>query len=401
MPPTLSYQDSCHPSVPVHGLGISQIISYGFLFYAFAQLKIPLAERLGVHAGDVLVGVTISLLVNGVLAPLVGYWFDRLGALRVLAIGLVIGSISLIYLTWCTSFPMFIGAMVILGVGFSMCNYEAAFSAAVQIDETASRRNISIITFYGGVASSLTWLMIAPLMHYFGFVMTMYVLAFMQLVMAVWVVIMSRQTKHHHPERGTMPMEPFRWTELTRAEKIALITLALSSAFEYLSFGAVALMLIQWYQEVFGVAGLAVLLASIYGPFQVIGRVLEMRFGAKHDARYTAIIAFVMVPTAVILIQHPSIILVAIGMALFGMGHGILTVSFGYITNMYFRAAVYGRAKGWISTPRALGMAMGPLVAGMLYGYGGEIFLTVMVFTTILAGLIFAAILSVRPRDGF
>ncbi|MGB2167458.1 MAG: MFS transporter [Candidatus Puniceispirillales bacterium] len=401
MPPTLSYQDSCHPSVPVHGLGISQIISYGFLFYAFAQLKIPLAERLGVHAGDVLVGVTISLLVNGVLAPLVGYWFDRLGALRVLATGLVIGSISLIYLTWCTSFPMFIGAMVILGVGFSMCNYEAAFSAAVQIDETASRRNISIITFYGGVASSLTWLMIAPLMHYFGFVMTMYVLAFMQLVMAVWVVIMSRQTKHHHPERGTMPMEPFRWTELTRAEKIALITLALSSAFEYLSFGAVALMLIQWYQEVFGVAGLAVLLASIYGPFQVIGRVLEMRFGAKHDARYTAIIAFVMVPTAVILIQHPSIILVAIGMALFGMGHGILTVSFGYITNMYFRAAVYGRAKGWISTPRALGMAMGPLVAGMLYGYGGEIFLTVMVFTTILAGLIFAAILSVRPRDGF
>lgn len=401
MPPTLSYQDSCHPSVPVHGLGISQIISYGFLFYAFAQLKIPLAERLGVHAGDVLVGVTISLLVNGVLAPLVGYWFDRLGALRILATGLVIGSISLIYLTWCTSFPMFIGAMVILGVGFSMCNYEAAFSAAVQIDETASRRNISIITFYGGVASSLTWLMIAPLMHYFGFVMTMYVLAFMQLVMAVWVVIMSRQTKHHHPERGTMPMEPFRWTELTRAEKIALITLALSSAFEYLSFGAVALMLIQWYQEVFGVAGLAVLLASIYGPFQVIGRVLEMRFGAKHDARYTAIIAFVMVPTAVMLIQYPSIILVAIGMALFGMGHGILTVSFGYITNMYFRAAVYGRAKGWISTPRALGMAMGPLVAGMLYGYGGEIFLTVMVFTTILAGLIFAAILSVRPRDGF
>lgn len=401
MPPTLSYQDSCHPSVPVHGLGISQIISYGFLFYAFAQLKIPLAERLGVHAGDVLVGVTISLLVNGVLAPLVGYWFDRLGALRVLATGLVIGSISLIYLTWCTSFPMFIGAMVILGVGFSMCNYEAAFSAAVQIDETASRRNISIITFYGGVASSLTWLMIAPLMYYFGFVMTMYVLAFMQLVMAVWVVIMSRQTKHHHPERGTMPMEPFRWTELTRAEKIALITLALSSAFEYLSFGAVALMLIQWYEEVFGVAGLAVLLASIYGPFQVIGRVLEMRFGAKHDARYTAIIAFVMVPTAVMLIQYPSIILVAIGMALFGMGHGILTVSFGYITNMYFRAAVYGRAKGWISTPRALGMAMGPLVAGMLYGYGGEIFLTVMVFTTILAGLIFAAILSVRPRDGF
>ncbi len=50
MPRKLPYQVSCHPSVPVHALGISQIIAYGFLFYAFAQLKIPLAERLGVNA---------------------------------------------------------------------------------------------------------------------------------------------------------------------------------------------------------------------------------------------------------------------------------------------------------------------------------------------------------------
>ncbi|MBT6257870.1 MAG: MFS transporter [Alphaproteobacteria bacterium] len=389
------------PSVPVHALGISQIIAYGFLFYAFAQLKTPLADRLGIHTGDVLIGVTISLMINGLLAPLAGYWFDRFGALRVLATGLIIGSASLILLTWCMSFATFIAAMVILGVGFSMCNYEAAFSAAVQINENGSRRNISIITFYGGVASSLTWLMIAPLMHHVGFVMTMYVLAAILLVMAIWAANIGRHWQRHQANKADHQVEPFRWSELTRTEKIALITLALSSAFEYLSFGAVALTLIQWYQELFGMAGIAVLLASIYGPFQVVGRVLEMRYGAKHDARYTAICAFVMVPTAIMLIQYPSMITVVIGMALFGMGHGILTVSFGYITNMYFRAAVYGRAKGWISTPRALGMATGPLVAGILYDYSGEVFLTTMVFVTMLAGFIFATILTLRPRDGF
>ena len=57
------------PSVPVHALGISQIIAYGFLFYAFAQLKTPLADRLGIHTGDVLIGVTISLMINGFLLP--------------------------------------------------------------------------------------------------------------------------------------------------------------------------------------------------------------------------------------------------------------------------------------------------------------------------------------------
>jgi MFS family permease len=231
--------------------------------------------------------------------------------------------------------------------------------------------------------------------------MTMYVLAAILLVMAIWAANIGRHWQRHKADKAGQQVEPFRWSDLTRTEKIALITLALSSAFEYLSFGAVALTLIQWYQELFGMAGIAVLLASIYGPFQVVGRVLEMRYGAKHDARYTAICAFIMVPSAIMLIQYPSMITVIIGMALFGMGHGILTVSFGYITNMYFRAAVYGRAKGWISTPRALGMAMGPLVAGMLYEFGGEVFLTTMVFVTILAGLIFATILTLRPRDGF
>ena len=41
-------------------------------------------------------------------------------------------------------------------------------SAAVQLHEAKSRRSISIITFYGGVASSLTWLSIHPLLEAAG-----------------------------------------------------------------------------------------------------------------------------------------------------------------------------------------------------------------------------------------
>ncbi len=55
----------------------------------------------------------------------------------------------------------------------------------------------------------------------------------------------------------------------------------------------------------------------------------------------------------------------ALAMALFGMGHGVLTVTLGFVTNLYFRAEIYGRAKGWISLPRSLGLAMGPLTGGL------------------------------------
>ena len=49
-----------------------------------------------------------------------------------------------------------------------MSTYEFAFSAAVQLHEAKSRRSISIIAFYGGVASSLTWLSIHPLLEAVG-----------------------------------------------------------------------------------------------------------------------------------------------------------------------------------------------------------------------------------------
>ncbi|RZO43873.1 MAG: hypothetical protein EVA80_11310, partial [Proteobacteria bacterium] len=47
-----------HRRVPVHSLGISQIVSFGLLFYAFAQLKAPLAQSAGVSETTILAAVS-------------------------------------------------------------------------------------------------------------------------------------------------------------------------------------------------------------------------------------------------------------------------------------------------------------------------------------------------------
>ena len=86
-------------------------------------------------------------------------------------------------------------------------------------------------------------------------------------------------------------------------------------------------------------------------------------------------------------------------MVMFGMGHGILTVSFGYVTNMYFSAEVYGRAKGWISGPERIGTAFGPSLGGALFLAGTDLFFTAMVWTSVAGGLIFFTLLAVRPGN--
>ena len=132
--------------MPFHSLGISQILSYGCLFYAFAQLKIPLAEKIGVAPSEILAAVTGALLIQAFLAPLIGSWIDKFGALIVMTRGLMIGAVGIALLPAIDTLWWVWLCMVPIGLGFAMSSYETAFSS-VQMDEANSRKHISFITF--------------------------------------------------------------------------------------------------------------------------------------------------------------------------------------------------------------------------------------------------------------
>ena len=384
--------------MPFHSLGISQILSYGCLFYAFAQLKIPLAAKIGVDPSEILAAVTGALLIQAFLAPLIGGWIDRFGALVVMTRGLLIGACGIALLPTVHSLWWVWLCMVPIGLGFAMSSYETAFSVAVQINEAKSRKHISFITFYGGVASSVIWLSIAPLLAWFGLEATC-------IICSISLVLMGVRTRHLDQKisvkssQDSLSIAPFHWTLMTRNERRALIALASASALEYLTFASTTLLWITWFTAQFNDVALAVILAALYGPFQTIGRLLEMAVGHRFDARITGMLAFIGVPTAMILAQQDGLAFAVVAMVIFGMGHGILTVSFGYVTNMYFSADVYGRAKGWITTPRAVGTAIGPSLGGVLFVMGPDIFFASMIGISILSATCFAVLFTAKPRD--
>ena len=384
--------------VPFHSLGISQILSYGCLFYAFAQLKIPLAAKLGVAPSEILTALTGALLIQAFLAPLIGSWIDRFGALVVMTRGLLIGACGIALLPAVNTLWWVCLCMVPIGLGFAMSSYETAFSVAVQMNEAKSRKHISFITFYGGIASSVIWLSIAPLLAWFGLEATC-------MICGISLVLMGLRTDHLYQKtsvkssKDSYPIAPFHWALMTRNERRALIALSSASALEYLTFTSTTLLWITWFTSQFNDVKLAVMLAALYGPFQTVGRILEMAVGHRFDARITGMFAFIGVPTALFLAQLDGLGFAVMAMMIFGMGHGILTVSFGYVTNMYFSAAVYGRAKGWITTPRALGTAIGPSLGGVLFGMGSDIFFASMIGISVLSAACFAMLFKARPRD--
>ena len=78
-------------SVPVHSLGISQIIAYGSLFYVFALIKSSIAIKLGLGVEIIAFVVSISLFIHVLTSVHVGVLIDKYGGMRVMSIGLLIG----------------------------------------------------------------------------------------------------------------------------------------------------------------------------------------------------------------------------------------------------------------------------------------------------------------------
>lgn len=384
-------------NVPIHSLGISQIIAFGLLFYVFAALKAPLAASFNVAEAQILYAVSGSMFLQAVMAPKIGFWIDRFGALYVMWRGLVLGAIGMAILPLFDSIYWLWFCMIPIGIGFAMSMYETAFSAAVQLDEDQARKNISYITFYGGIASSVAWLSIAPLMKHQGLTVTCLILALILIIMAGRIYHLSQIYKSDHQSQSYVP-PAFNWGILNRNERLALVSLASSATIEYLVFASTALLWITWFNFQFGNIGLAVILASIYGPFQVVGRIIEMRFGHQFDARLTGALAFICIPISLFLVQYPTVWIAVISMAIFGIGHGILTVTYGFIPNMFFRGDVYGRVKGFIIMPRGVGNAIGPAVGGLLFATGQEMFFILMGCLSALAFLCFLVLLTLKPR---
>lgn len=385
------------PNVPVHFLGISQIASYGFLFYAFALLREPLSIHLGIAPTIVLSAVSGALLIQGVLSFTVGKWTDQFGGLRVMAIGFFIGAIGIASLTIAVNIIMMGISFLLIGIAIAMCTYEVAFSTVVQLDERRSRWLISVVSFYGGVASSLAWISLQPLLSHYGFVVACLCSA---ALLAIMAAIAAYHSRNHQPRTGTKkPLAPFAFGALNLIEKRALIILAAASGIEYFTFAATSLFWITWYSGLFDSMATAVWLAAIYGPFQVVGRLLEMRIAPYLDARITGLMAAILTPITLFLAQFAELGIAILTMVLFGIGHGILTVTFGFVTNLYFRAEIYGRAKGVIAAPRAVGMAAGPLVAGLIYTSAPHLFMPSFILSSAMVAILIGLLLRLKPTN--
>ncbi len=137
-------------------LSLTELISWGALYYSFGVLLTPMYLDLGWSRAALSGGFSIGLLVAGLAAIPLGRWVDQRGPRLLMSCGSLLGVAML--LAWSQVHTLVEFYLVWAGIGLASAAtlYEPAFATVAAWfwqDRAARTRALAVLTFFGGLAS--------------------------------------------------------------------------------------------------------------------------------------------------------------------------------------------------------------------------------------------------------
>lgn len=83
-------------AIPIIGLGITQILGYGTLYYAFAVLEPHISREFGWPSSWSFGCLSLALLTGGLAGPFAGRFIDERGARLAMSLGSIASAIALV-----------------------------------------------------------------------------------------------------------------------------------------------------------------------------------------------------------------------------------------------------------------------------------------------------------------
>jgi MFS family permease len=369
------------PAKTIGILAVTQIVSWGSLYYAFSIVAPDIQRDLALAPELVFGAFSWALLVAGLAATPVGILLDRYGGRYVMAAGSLLCFLGLAWLSRCTGAVSYYVAWTLIGLAMALTLYEAAFATINRKFETGSRQAISTLTLFGGFASTLFWPLTAKLNLLLGWRDTYLWYGVVQLVVCLPL--------HLWLGADTARMSPTAFAGARRSHTLrealqhpAFWTLALAFSANTFIFSAMAVHLIPLLERLGQPATVAVLLAALIGPMQVAGRVGEMTLARNTPPQTVGKLTFAMLPAAllVLMLSGSQAWMAAVFCVLYGLSNGILTIVRGSLPRALFGPENYGAIAGAMAGPSLLSKAAGPLVAAALlrHDLGPRVLLSVL-----------------------
>jgi MFS family permease len=377
-------------------LSVTQIFSWGSLYYSATILTPEIQNELGWRAETAFGAISWSLLVGGLVSTAVGIFLDRYGGRLVLGTGSFVSAVALLGLSSVNSVLEYYLAWTFLGLGMALTLYEAAFATITALMGSHSRQGISTLTLVAGFASSVFWPLTMHLNSVFGWRKVYVMYGCLQLLICLPLHLLLKKQDHTNPEAKHDQLKMETNYSLQEAVKNPRFwKLALAFAANSFIFSALSIHLIPLFKSLNHSATLAVFAASLIGSMQVLGRLGEMILAKNVQPETLGKSIFLMPVIALFILlvfgsSYPAVLLFC---ALYGISNGILTIIRGTIPKSMFGSKNYGAISGAMAGPALLSKAAGPIVIATLVQKNAD---SILIVSTLLAVSILSSVLYFR-----
>lgn len=356
--------------IVVPALGITQILAWGSTFYLLGVLANPIAQETGWRYDGIIGGISLGLVVAGVISPRVGRAIGKHGGRPVLALGSLFLAAGLVLLGLATNFWIYLGAWIVLGIGMGAGLYDAAFSTLGTIYGKDARGAITWVTLFGGFASTVCWPLSAILVEQLGWRGACFAYAAFQVCVTMPLVWLALPRA---PLVAPIADTSNAGAVVTRLKPdeiavFALLAVVLTLGSAILSIVGVHLLPLLQARGV-ELAG-AVLLGTLVGPSQVGARVIEMLGGRHYHPVWTMVASTVLVAVGAGLL-FSGWNAYALAIVFYGAGNGIGSVARGTLPLAFFGPSRYPVLMGRLALPILISMALSPLVGAFALAAGG------------------------------
>lgn len=358
-------------------LSITQLTSWGALYYSFG-IVMPVMEReLGWSRITLTGGFSLALLISGIAAVPVGHWLDRHGTRVLMTVGSIAATLLLLAWSQVTTILGFYLVWAGIGLAFAAVLYEPAFVAVATWFQRGRGRALAVLTFFGGLASLVFIPLTERLIADFGWRMALIQLA---VVVGVVTILPHALVLRRRPaDLGLQPdgvpdggiaraaplgisltpaqamrAAPFWWL----ATAFSLTTLVMIT----LNVHLVVYLIEQGYPSAFAASA-----AGLHGLMSVSGRLTLAPLGRRFTLTHLTIALFLMQTVAlIVLLVIPSQLGVLGYVVLFGLGSGASTPVRAALVAEHYGTAAYGRINGALTMLGTWARVAAPVGAGAL-----------------------------------
>ena len=191
-------------AIVISVLGVTQIFAWGSSYYLPAVLAKPIASDTGWSLSWVVGGLSLGLLIAGLVSPWVGRAIARQGGRPVLAASAALLAAGLSVLALAHSLAAFLIAWSLIGLGMGAGLYDPAFATLGRLYGHEGRSAITTLTLFGGFASTVCWPLSAFLAAHLGWRGACLVYAGFQLAVALpaYLFVLPREPQRPAPLAG-------------------------------------------------------------------------------------------------------------------------------------------------------------------------------------------------------